>query len=138
MATSWPKKRRLLGTKIPRLDGPAKATGTAKYSFDINRPGMLYGMILRSPYAHAKIKSIETAAAEKMPGVKAVILINPAAAGTVKELFYAGDEIAALAADTEEHAHDALHAIKVEYEVLEHIVQEDDALKNPAKKTVSG
>src|SRR5437588_4734610 len=97
MATSWPKKRRLLGTKIPRLDGPAKATGHAKYSFDINRPGMLYGMILRSPYAHCKIKSIDSAAADTMPGVKEVPLIKKD--GDAR--FFAGDEIVGLPADTE-------------------------------------
>ena len=63
MAEGWPKKRRLLGTRIKRLDGPAKATGYAKYSYDINRKGMLHGVILRSPHAHAKIKSIDTTAA---------------------------------------------------------------------------
>src|SRR5213080_4488998 len=131
MTTSWPKKRRLLGTKISRLDGPAKSTGRAKYSFDINRPGMLHGMILRCPHAHAKIKSLDIAPAEKMPGVKAVILVGNAKPG--KELFYAGDEVAAVAADTEEHALDALRAIQVEYEVLEHIVHEADALKEPTK-----
>jgi xanthine dehydrogenase YagR molybdenum-binding subunit len=136
MPTQWPKKRRLLGTKIQRLDGPAKATGKAKYSFDINRPGMLHALILRCPHAHAKIKSLDLAPAEKMPGVKAVIVINNAKPG--KELFYAGDEVAAVAADTEEHAHDALHAIQVEYEVLEHLVQEQDALKAPDKKTTPG
>src|SRR5436189_5872886 len=72
----WPKKRRLLGTKVKRLDGPAKATGRAKYSFDINRPGMLHAVIVRSPHAHAKIKSIDTTAARKMPGVKAVLVIG--------------------------------------------------------------
>src|SRR5438105_7055147 len=109
MANTWPKERRLIGTKIQRLDGPEKATGRAKYSYDINRPGMLHGKILRSPHAHAKIKSIDTAPAEKMPGVKAVVLINDPKPG--KELYYAGDEIAAVAADTEEHAKDALRAI---------------------------
>src|ERR1044071_9565539 len=133
MPTHWPEKRRLIGTKVPRLDGPAKATGKAKYSYDINRPGMLHGKILRCPHAHAKIKSIDVTAAEKMPGVKAVILINNPQPG--KEIFYAGTEVAALAADTEEHALDALQAIKVEYDVLEHIVREEDALKNPDKKT---
>src|SRR5437867_4092336 len=135
MATKWPEKRRLLGTKIQRLDGPDKATGKAKYSFDINRPGMLHGMILRSPHAHAKIKSLDLGPAESMPGVKAVIAINNAKEG--KELYYAGDEIAAVAADTEEHAMDALRAIKVEYDVLDHIVYEEDALKNPTKKTTA-
>jgi len=138
MPTKWPEKRRLIGTKISRLDGPAKATGKAKYTFDINRPGMLHGKILRSPYAHAKIKSIDIAAAEKMPGVKAVILIGTPVAAPGKELYFAGDEIAAVAADTEEHALDALQAIKVEYDVLEHLVKEEDALKEPSKKTVSG
>src|SRR5438874_4053526 len=117
MAVSWPMKRRLLGTKVRRIDGPEKATGKAKYSLDINRPGMLYGMFLRSPHAHAKIKSLDVAPAEKLPGVKAVVLVNNAKAG--KELYYAGDEVAAVAADTEEHALDALHAIKVEYDVLD-------------------
>src|SRR5206468_1520978 len=173
MAEGWPKKRRLLGTKIKRLDGPEKATGRAKYSYDINRPGMLHGMILRSPHAHAKIKSIDTTTAKKTPGFKALAMILPAKnwlvakaeAGTLelksvpnkkkkekeeqrtvkagpgvtvfrknkivtladlkpddqvqvevqdeaigRELFYAGDEILAVAADTEEHAKDALRA----------------------------
>ncbi len=125
MPTSWPKKRRLIGTKVQRIDGPAKATGTAKYSYDINRPGMLHGMILRCPHAHAKIKSLDASTAEKMPGVKAVYAIKKAG----DELFYAGEEVFALAADTEEHAHDALRAIKVEYEVLPFLVKEEDALK---------
>src|SRR5205807_720282 len=85
--------------------------------------------------AHAKIKSLDLTPAESMPGVKAVIAINNAKEG--KELYYAGDEIAAVAADTEEHAMDALRAIKVEYDVLDHIVYEEDALKNPTKKTTA-
>src|SRR3954470_17581875 len=136
MATSWPKKRRLLGTKISRLDGPDKSTGHAKYSFDINRPGMLHARILRCPHAHAKIKSIDLEPAEQTAGVKAAIVINNAKAG--KEYFYAGDEVAAVAADTEEHARDGVRAIKIEYEVLDHLVQEADALKSPDKKTVGG
>src|SRR5215469_4380519 len=102
MATSWPKKRRVIGTKVKRLDGPAKATGTAKYSYDINRPGLLHAVMVRSPYAHAKITSIDTAAAEKMPGVKAVHAVRKVG----DEVYFAGDEVLALAADTEEHARD--------------------------------
>jgi xanthine dehydrogenase YagR molybdenum-binding subunit len=132
----WPKKRRLLGTRVKRLDGPVKATGRAKYSYDINRPGMLHGMILRSPYAHARIKTLDLTPAEKMPGVKAVIAVGDAKPG--KELFYAGDEVAAVAADTEEHARDALRAIKVEYDPLDHVVSEADVLKDPKKKTTPG
>ncbi len=132
MATAWPEKRRLIGKKHSRIDGPAKATGTAKYSFDVNRVGMLQALMLRSPYAHATIKSIDTTAAEKMPGVRGVHLVLKAG----EEVFYAGDEVLALAADTEEQAHDALRAIKIEYTVLEHLVLEEDALKGD-KKTVS-
>src|SRR5436190_2059398 len=76
----WPKKRRLLGTKVKRVDAPEKATGRAKYSFDINRPGLLHAMILRSPHAHAKITGIDVTPAEKMPGAKAVVLIGDAEA----------------------------------------------------------
>src|SRR5262245_55343512 len=77
MAEGWPKKRRLLGTKVKRLDGPAKATGFAKYSYDINRPNMAHGLMLRSPHAHAKIKSIDTTAGKKVPGFKAVAFVFP-------------------------------------------------------------
>jgi CO/xanthine dehydrogenase Mo-binding subunit len=77
MAEGWPTERRLLGTKVRRLDGPEKATGRAKYSYDINRPGMLHGAILRCPYAHAKIKSGDTSAARKTPGLKAPAMVLP-------------------------------------------------------------
>src|SRR3954452_22709949 len=77
MAEGCGKKPRLLGTRVKRLDAPDKATGRAKYSYDINRPGMLHAMILRSPHAHAKIKSIDTTAAKKVPGFKAMAFILP-------------------------------------------------------------
>ncbi len=70
----WPEKSRLLGTRISRIDGPQKVTGRAKYSYDITRPGMIYGRILRSPHAHARLKSIDASAAEKAAGVKAVLI----------------------------------------------------------------
>lgn len=197
MAEGWPKERRLLGTKVKRLDGPEKSTGRAKYSYDINQPGMLHAVMLRCPHAHAKIKSIDTAAAKKSPGFKSIVLINVSRDGRVlsidgdkltyavgkgkkeekftvpvtpavtlikqnkiatvkdlkpedlvtvesekelvgKEYFYAGDEILAIAADTEEHAHDAIRAVKIEYEVLEHHVTEEDVLKDRDKKTTPG
>src|SRR5262249_24661164 len=133
MATSWPKKKRLIGTRVSRLDGPDKATGRAKYSYDINRTGMLHAKILRCPHAHAKISSIDTDDAEKTPGFKALHLI----AGQGKVMFYAGDAVLALAADTEEHAADALRAVKVKYELLPFLVIEEDALKSD-KGTVPG
>jgi xanthine dehydrogenase YagR molybdenum-binding subunit len=145
MATKWPKKRRLIGTRITRIDGPAKSTGRAKYSNDINRPGMLQALILRCPLPHAKLKKIDLAVAEKMPGVKAVYLIaepgkDAKGEAVARELFYVGDEVAAVAADTEEHARDAIRALAAatEYEPLEFFVREEDALKQPDKKTVGG
>jgi xanthine dehydrogenase YagR molybdenum-binding subunit len=135
MAAQWPQERRLIGKKHARIDGPQKATGKARYTLDINRPKMLHGVILRCPHAHAKIKSIDTTDAEKMPGVKGVIVIN----GAGKELYYAGDEIAAVAADTEEHAEDAARAIaaKIEFELLDFFVDEESA-KAAMKRTVGG
>jgi xanthine dehydrogenase YagR molybdenum-binding subunit len=113
----WPDKPVLIGTRVPRLDGSSKATGRAKYAFDINRPGMLHGRILRSPHPRARIVSLDLSPAEKAPGVKAAMAI----AEVGKELSFQGDEIAAVAAATEEQARDALRLIKVEYEVLPHI-----------------
>jgi xanthine dehydrogenase YagR molybdenum-binding subunit len=113
----WPDKPVLIGTRVPRLDGSSKATGRAKYAFDINRPGMLHGRILRSPHPRARIVSLDLSPAEKAPGVKAVMAI----AEVGKELSFQGDEIAAAAAATEEQARDALRLIKIEYEVLPHI-----------------
>ena len=134
MATSWPKKPRLIGTKVQRLDGPDKSTGRARYSFDINRKGMLHAIMLRSPHAHARIVSLDASAAEKMPGVRAIHLVS----GEGKQLYYAGDEILAIAADTEEHARDAVRAVKIKYELLPFLVKEEDALHNAEVKTVAG
>jgi xanthine dehydrogenase YagR molybdenum-binding subunit len=123
----WPEesKRTLIGRRISRLDGPDKVSGKGKYTYDVKRPGMLYGKIVRCPYAHAKVVSVDTSAAEKMPGVKAVKLI----AEPGRELFWAGSEVAAVAATEDALAEDAARAIKVEYERLEHLVREDDLSK---------
>ncbi len=130
---SWPDpaKRPLLGKSISRVDGPSKASGRAKYSYDYNPQGLLAGNILRCPYAHAKITSIDTSAAEKMPGVKAVEVIQ----GPGTEIFWAGDEVVGVAAVDEGTAEDALRAIKVEYEVLPHFVSDAEPPKNLAAET---
>ncbi|MCP5110238.1 MAG: hypothetical protein GY953_05330, partial [bacterium] len=65
-------QRRIMGKPVNRVDGPVKASGKAKFSSDIKRPGMLYGALLTSPHAHAKVTSIDTGSAERMAGVKAV------------------------------------------------------------------
>ncbi len=120
----WPEagERKLIGKRIKRIDGPDKASGRAKYSYDINRPGMLFGKILRCPYAHARITAIDTSEAEKLPGVKAVRVIRKAGS----EVYWAGDEVVGVAALTEEIAQDAIRKIKVEYEHLPHLVNEED------------
>ncbi len=120
----WPEadKRSLIGKRISRVDGPQKVSGRAKYSFDINRPGMLFGKIVRCPHAHAKITSIDTSAAERMPGVKAVQVVQEPGA----ELYWAGASVVAIAAVDEGTAEDAARAIKVVYEVLPHLVNDKD------------
>jgi len=134
MATAWPEKRRLIGKEHARLDGPDKATGNAKYSFDINLPGLLHGVMLRCPHAHAIVKAIDTTAASKMPGVKAIYLL----AKDGQELFHVGEEIVALAAETEEQMHDALRLIKVEYKELPFQVKEKDVLQKDLETTPEG
>ncbi len=90
----WPpaEKRSLIGKRITRIDGPRKSSGSAKYTYDVNRPGLLYGRMVTSPYAHAKVVSIDTSAAERMPGVKAVQIMFDAG----KEVRWAGQEIVAI------------------------------------------
>ena len=118
----WPEagKRSLIGKRISRLDGPAKASGRATYTYDVNRPRMLHAKIVLAPYAHAKIASIDTSAAERMPGVEAIqVIMEPG-----REVLWAGQEVVAVAAQTEEQARDAARAIRVRYEKLPHLVSD--------------
>src|SRR5215469_2390631 len=124
----WPaaEKRSLIGKRISRVDGPDKVSGRAKYTYDVHPPGMLYGKVVRCPYAHAKVVSVDTSAAEKMPGVTAVHVIQ----GPGTEIQWAGDDIVVLAAVDEQTASDALRAIKVEYQPLPHYVDDFTEPKN--------
>jgi xanthine dehydrogenase YagR molybdenum-binding subunit len=108
-------QHRLLNKRIPRVDGPAKASGAAKYTYDVRLPNMLIGRILRCPHARATVTSFDTSDAEKIPGVRGVI-----AGGN--NLHYEGDPVAAVAADTTEIADDAIRAIKVQYNLSPHAV----------------
>ena len=128
----WPeaKDRALIGKRLTRLDGPLKSTGTAKYSFDVNRPGMLHAKVLRCPHPHARITSIDVSAAKAMPGVKAVRVIQDAGA----EIQWSLDEVAVVAATTEDIARDGVEAIRVEYEVLPHFVNEENLSAAPETK----
>ncbi len=119
-----PEKSTLLGTSVKRIDGPGKVSGTARYTFDINRPGMLYARAIRSPHAHAKVLSIDFSAAQAAPGVKGVLIWKDPGG----EVMYQGDVVAAVAADTEERAHDAARLVRVQYEVLRHFAREERAM----------
>ncbi len=136
----------VLNTRAPRLDGAIKATGQAQYADDLNRSGQLYGAILQSPLAHAKIISIDTAKASRLPGVKAIITakdvglakygVSPARYDETlfahDRVRYIGDEIAAVAAVDLATAHEALNLIKVEYEELPVVMTAEAALAEGA------
>src|SRR5919204_2888741 len=121
-----PQQRKLIGTRVSRVDGPVKVTGRAKYTYDYNPKDLLFGKILRSPHARARIVSIDTSAAEKMPGVKAVQVIQKP--GT--EIHWEGDDIVGVAAVDEVTAEDAIRAIKVQWEVLPHNVSDSEPPPN--------
>jgi xanthine dehydrogenase YagR molybdenum-binding subunit len=129
----WPaaEQRTLIGKRLSRVDGPEKVSGRAKYTYDLHRPGMLYGKVVRSPHAHAKVVSVDTSAAEKLPGVKGVYIIQDKGS----EIHWAGDDIVVVAAVDEPTAADAARLIKVEYEVLPHFVDDFSEPKNVAEST---
>jgi xanthine dehydrogenase YagR molybdenum-binding subunit len=129
---AWParEQRKLIGGRITRVDSPAKVSGQAKYTYDVHRPGMLYGKVLRCPYAHAKVVSVDTTAAEKMPGVKAVHIVQ----GPGTNIHWAGDEIVAVAAADEPTAEDAIRAIKVRYQQLPYLVSDAEPPKGAAQE----
>ncbi len=142
----------VVGTRPVRPDGADKVTGKAHYSADINLPGLLHGKVLRSPHAHARIKSLDTSRAEAHPDVKAVItsadIQKPS--GRASELaegamvnyrflsnnviaegkaLYKGHAIAAVAASSAHAAEEALKLIDVEYEVLPPVMDGKEAMK---------
>src|SRR5947209_15510678 len=118
----WPDadQRTLIGKRITRVDSAVKVSGEAKYTYDTKRPGMLFGKMVRSPYAHCKVVSIDTSAAEKMAGVKAIQIVQ----GSGSQIFWAGDEVVGIAAVDERTAEDAASAIKIQYEQLPHVVSD--------------
>ena len=148
------QKYKWVGTRPDRPDGADKVTGRARFGADFNMPGQLIGKVLRSPHAHARIKSIDTSAAEKLPGVKAVVtskdfpeqpnLVVPAGEMQVnlrditrnvmarEKVLYESHPVAAVAATTDSIASAALALIKVEYEVLPHVIDVAEAMKDGA------
>ena len=117
---SWPPsdERTYIGSRMGRVDGLPKSTGRAKYTYDYNPKGLLYGAFVRCPHAHARVTSIDTSAAENMRGVKAIEIVQKPGS----EIHWAGDEIVAIAAVDEPAVRDAVRAVKVEYEELPHLV----------------
>ena len=145
----------VVGTRPVRPDGADKVTGKAHYSADINLPGLLYGKVLRSPHAHARIKSIDTSRAAAHPGVRAVVtaadIQQPS--GRASELaegamvnykflsnnvladgkaLYKGHALAAVAAASAHAAEEALKLIAVDYEILPPVMDAKDAMQSDA------
>ena len=120
----------IVGKKTPRVDGFERVTGQAQYAGDVQLPGMLYARILRTLEPHARIVAIDTSAAEKLPGVKAVIhhdnaKVRWSSGSQITERYifnnpvrFAGEAVAAVAAVNRHTAEDALRLIEVKYEKL--------------------
>lgn len=139
-------KNQVIGTSPRRLDGAVKATGAAVYSMDLELPGMLHAKVLRSPYPHARLLSIDSSEAEKLPGVAMVLTretlggMNPYFGSAYKDqtvvaldkVRYAGDPVAAVAATTAAMAEEALGLINVEYEELPAVIAIKDAIQPDA------
>ncbi len=136
---------KVVGTRPVRPDGVDKVTGRARFGADAYAPGMLHGAVLRSPHAHARIVRIDASAAEAMPEVKAIVTQADFAEGLSGEnrnvlenimagerALYDGHAVAAVAATTAFAARDALKRIEVEYEVLPHVTDVDEAMKEDA------
>ncbi|MDP6549481.1 MAG: xanthine dehydrogenase family protein molybdopterin-binding subunit [Dehalococcoidia bacterium] len=149
-----PGKYKVLGTRPERHDAVAKVTGNAKFGSDVPMAGVLHGKILRSPHAHARVRSIDTSKAEAMPGVTAVATSKDfpiiasrsidysdlrgnarVAAENIlanEKVFYVGHAVAAVAATSPHIAEQALKLIEVDFEVLPAVVTVHDALKEDA------
>ncbi|MDA1188491.1 MAG: xanthine dehydrogenase family protein molybdopterin-binding subunit [Chloroflexi bacterium] len=148
--TEPPKKYKVIGTRPIRHDGVDKVIGRAKFGSDIDLPGLLHGKVLRSPYAHAVIKSIDTSKAEAHPDVKAVVtatdLLPTVRVGSKQflaqnwtdnvlardKVLYKGHPIAAIAATSQHVAEEALSLIKVEYKRLPGVFIAEEAMKKDA------
>jgi len=142
------KKRefRIVNHSVPRRDGMAKVTGKALYASDVRLQGMAYAKVLRSPYAHARIRSMDTSQAASRPGVHAVLTgndlegLNPYYGHAVKDhpliaiekVRFVGEPVAAVVAEDERRAFEALELIEVKYEELKAVLTPKEALEQEA------
>lgn len=141
---------KILGARIRRREDPRLITGAGIYTDDLHLPGMAYMALLRSPYGHARIKSIDTSAAKAVPGVVTVLTgkelegkignvptawlvpdtkIPPHPPIASDEVHFSGDAVAVVVAESRDAARDALDKIDVEYEPLPVVVQMEEAIK---------
>ena len=139
--TTTERKFKVVGTRPVRPDGIDKVTGRARFGADATAPGMLIGRILRSPHPHARIRKIDTSKAEALAGVKAVVTRDDFKEDGVADrdvwrnvmardkALYEGHAVAAVAAINSAVARKALKLIKVDYQVLPHVTDVDEALK---------
>ena len=127
-----------VGKPVPKVDALDKVTGRAVYGVDVELPGMLYGAILRSPLAHARITNIDVSGARKSAGVRAAVtgkdlpflfgaMIKDQPFLAIDRVRYVGEPVAAVAADTEAEAQEALEKIQVMYEELPAVFDARDA-----------
>lgn len=136
----------VVGKSFGRLEAWEKVTGRARYAYDVRLPGQLYARVLRSPHPHARIRSIDASAAAHLAGVHAVLSSdNAPKIAWYDESFifdpivrFIGEEVAAVAAETEEIADDALRLIRVEYEPLPFVTNFDEALAPNAPNARKG
>ncbi|MEA2529742.1 MAG: xanthine dehydrogenase molybdenum-binding subunit [Thermomicrobiales bacterium] len=132
----------IVGRPPVRGEGTEKVTGRARYAYDMRLPGQLFARVLRSPLPHARIKRIDISKAEALPGVHAVLCVeNAPEIGWYRDSFvfdrtlrFAGEEVAAVAAESERIADDAIRLIEVEYESLPFVIDFQEALKPDAPK----
>lgn len=143
--TPWPADTsfRYVGGRVKTVDGLAKITGSATYTVDVSLNGMLFGKFLRCPYPHARIVHIDTSAAERISGVRAIFthLNSPKIPWQGERgyllndvLKFQGEEVALVVAESEAIAEDALDAITVEYERLPFVVDPVEALREDAPR----
>jgi CO/xanthine dehydrogenase Mo-binding subunit len=149
-----------IGHDTTRIDARERVSGKATYTGDVQLPGMLYARVLRSPHPHARIRSIDVSAAQALPGVKAVVThenceyvwgAGSVAGGrqysdeikktTIQRRYafnnpvrYAGEPVAAIAATDRHLAEEALRLVKVDYEVLPFVLDQETAMKDDAPK----
>jgi CO/xanthine dehydrogenase Mo-binding subunit len=134
----------VVGKSVPRGEGPEKVSGKSLYAADIALPGLLWGRVLRSPYAHARIVRIDTSRARQLPGVHAVLtaqdlpdrrvgrLLRDCPVLARDKVLFVGEKVAAVAAEDPDIAEAALLLIDVEYEALEAVIDPLEAMQDTA------